>query len=65
MVRDVAISNGAGFVVASMGDIMKMPGLPKTPAAETIDLSDDGEITGLFCFSGPGEPPDWPASGLL
>ncbi len=48
VVRDVAISNGAGFVVASMGDIMKMPGLPKTPAAETIDLSDDGEITGLF-----------------
>lgn len=47
-VRDVRISNGAGFVVVFTGDIMTMPGLPKVPAAEKIDLNDDGTITGLF-----------------
>ncbi len=47
-VRDVNISNGAGFVVALTGDIMTMPGLPKVPAANNIDISDDGEIVGLF-----------------
>jgi len=47
-VRDVNISNGAGFAVALTGDIMTMPGLPKCPAANNIDITDDGEITGLF-----------------
>lgn len=47
-VRDVRLSNGAGFVVVFTGDIMTMPGLPKVPAAEKIDLNDDGTITGLF-----------------
>ena len=47
-VKDVNISNGAGFVVALTGDIMTMPGLPKVPAANNIDITDDGEITGLF-----------------
>ena len=47
-VRDVRLSAGAGFVVAMAGDIMTMPGLPRHPAAETIGLSDTGEITGLF-----------------
>ncbi len=47
-VRDINISNGAGFVVALTGDIMTMPGLPKVPAANNIDINDDGEITGLF-----------------
>ena len=47
-VRDVNISNGAGFVVALTGDIMTMPGLPKTPAANNIDINDNGEIVGLF-----------------
>jgi formate--tetrahydrofolate ligase len=39
---------GAGFVVAICGDIMTMPGLPKTPAAETIDVDADGRVSGLF-----------------
>ena len=47
-VRNVKISAGAGFVVALTGDIMTMPGLPKVPAAEKIDVSSDGIITGLF-----------------
>ncbi|MCT1921582.1 formate--tetrahydrofolate ligase [Brevibacterium luteolum] len=47
-VRDVRLSAGAGFVVAVCGDIMTMPGLPKKPAALTIDVDDDGRITGLF-----------------
>ncbi|MCL2693881.1 MAG: formate--tetrahydrofolate ligase, partial [Oscillospiraceae bacterium] len=47
-VRDVRLSAGAGFVVALTGDIMTMPGLPKTPAADSIDISNDGEIEGLF-----------------
>ena len=47
-VRNIKISAGAGFVVALTGDIMTMPGLPKAPAAERIDVSDDGVITGLF-----------------
>ena len=47
-VRDVNISNGAGFVVALTGDIMTMPGLPKCPAANNIDINDNGEIVGLF-----------------
>ncbi|MCL2364621.1 MAG: formate--tetrahydrofolate ligase [Defluviitaleaceae bacterium] len=47
-VRQVRLSAGAGFVVAITGDIMTMPGLPKTPAAQAIDLNDGGVISGLF-----------------
>ncbi len=47
-VRDVNISAGAGFIVALTGGIMKMPGLPKVPAAEKIDVDENGEISGLF-----------------
>ena len=47
-VKSVRLSAGAGFVVALTGDIMTMPGLPKVPAAETIDIDADGKITGLF-----------------
>ncbi|MFO7980331.1 MAG: formate--tetrahydrofolate ligase [Candidatus Aminicenantes bacterium] len=47
IVTDVSASSGAGFVVVYCGDIMTMPGLPKTPAAERIDITEDGEITGL------------------
>jgi formate--tetrahydrofolate ligase len=47
-IRDVRLANGAGFIVAIAGDIMTMPGLPKVPAAERIDIDDDGRITGLF-----------------
>ncbi len=47
-VRNLKISAGAGFIVALTGDIMTMPGLPKAPAAERIDIDDDGRITGLF-----------------
>lgn len=47
-VRDVRLSNGAGFVVVFTGDIMTMPGLPKVPAANSIDVSCDNKITGLF-----------------
>lgn len=47
-VSSVRVSNGAGFVVAETGDIMTMPGLPKSPAAERIDIDNDGVITGLF-----------------
>jgi len=47
-VRDVSVSAGAGFVVALAGDIMTMPGLPKVPSAEAIDIDDEGNIVGLF-----------------
>lgn len=47
-VRDVTLSNGAGFIVALTGNIMTMPGLPKEPAALRIDCDNDGNITGLF-----------------
>jgi len=47
-VRDIRVSAGAGFIVALTGEIMTMPGLPKVPAAEQIDISEDGSITGLF-----------------
>ena len=46
--RDVTVSAGAGFVVVLTGDIMTMPGLPKVPAAESIDVDDNGQIVGLF-----------------
>lgn len=47
IVTDASLSSGAGFVVILCGDIMTMPGLPKSPAAERIDISDNGEIIGL------------------
>ncbi len=47
-VKSVKVSAGAGFIVALTGDIMTMPGLPKTPAAERIDVDENGVITGLF-----------------
>lgn len=47
-VRNLKVSAGAGFIVALTGDIMTMPGLPKVPAAERIDVDDEGRITGLF-----------------
>jgi len=47
-VRNVKVSAGAGFVVVLTGEIMTMPGLPKVPAAEKIDVDSDGKITGLF-----------------
>ena len=47
-VRNVKVSAGAGFIVALTGEIMTMPGLPKVPAAEKIDVEPDGKITGLF-----------------
>lgn len=47
-IKDIKISAGAGFAVAYSGDIMTMPGLPKVPAANNIDITDDGKIVGLF-----------------
>ena len=47
-VRDASLRAGAGFVVIYTGDIMTMPGLPKSPAAERIDVEERGRITGLF-----------------
>lgn len=47
-ISEVRLANGAGFIVAIAGNMMTMPGLPKIPAAERIDILDDGTITGLF-----------------
>lgn len=47
-ISEIRISNGAGFIVALAGDIMTMPGLPKVPAAEKIDIDENGNISGLF-----------------
>ena len=47
-IRDVKVSAGAGFVVVLTGEIMTMPGLSKSPAAERIDIDENGQITGLF-----------------
>ena len=47
-VKNVKVSAGAGFLVVLTGDVMTMPGLPKTPAAERIDVDENGKITGLF-----------------
>jgi formate--tetrahydrofolate ligase len=46
-VREVKVSAGAGFIVALTGEIMTMPGLPKVPAANGMDITEDGEIIGL------------------
>ncbi len=47
-VRDIKVSRGAGFLVALTGEIMTMPGLPKVPAANNMDILPSGEIVGLF-----------------
>lgn len=47
-VREIEIAAGAGFLIPITGEIMRMPGLPETPASEAMDITDDGEITGLF-----------------
>ncbi len=47
-ISEVRLANGAGFIVAIAGNMMTMPGLPKVPAAERIDIDDDGNISGLF-----------------
>ena len=47
-VKNVKVSAGAGFIVVLTGEIMTMPGLPKVPSAEKIDVSEDGKIVGLF-----------------
>ena len=47
-ISEVRLANGAGFIVAIAGNMMTMPGLPKVPAAERIDIDNEGVITGLF-----------------
>ena len=47
-IRDAKLAAGAGFVIAYAGDILTMPGLPKVPGAESIDVDPDGNIVGLF-----------------
>ena len=47
-IREVRLSAGAEFIVMICGDIMTMPGLPKVPAAEKIDIDDQGKVVGLF-----------------
>ena len=46
--RNLKVSAGVGFIVVYTGDVMTMPGLPKVPAAEKIDVDADGNISGLF-----------------
>ncbi|MBO7269104.1 MAG: formate--tetrahydrofolate ligase, partial [Bacteroidales bacterium] len=47
-VREIEIAAGAGFLIPITGEIMRMPGLPETPASEAMDITAQGEITGLF-----------------
>jgi formate--tetrahydrofolate ligase len=47
-IREVRLSAGAGFIVVVCGDIMTMPGLPRVPAANNIDVDETGKISGLF-----------------
>lgn len=47
-VRNMKVSAGAGFIVVLTGDVMTMPGLPKVPAAEKVDVDANGKISGLF-----------------
>ena len=47
-VKDLKICSGAGFIVVLTGDILTMPGLPKNPASEKIDIDNEGNIVGLF-----------------
>ena len=47
-VREFEIAAGAGFIVPILGEIMRMPGLPAVPAAEAVDIEEDGRVVGLF-----------------
>ena len=47
-VREFEIASGAGFIIPILGDIMRMPGLPLFPAAENVDIDENGKIVGLF-----------------
>ena len=47
-IRDLELKTGAGFIVALAGKIMTMPGLPRVPAAESIDIDENGEVVGIF-----------------
>ena len=47
-IRDIDLRAGAGFIVAYAGNILTMPGLPKIPSAENIDIDENGEIVGIF-----------------
>jgi len=47
-VREFEIASGAGFIIPILGDIMRMPGLPLIPAAENVDIDENGKIVGLF-----------------
>ena len=47
-IREIEIASGAGFLIPITGEIMRMPGLPETPASESIDIDNDGIIEGLF-----------------
>jgi formate--tetrahydrofolate ligase len=47
-IREIEIAAGAGFLIPIAGDIMRMPGLPRHPAAEQIDIDEHGKISGLF-----------------
>ena len=47
-IRDVELKSGAGFIVVLAGNIMTMPGLPKVPAAESIDIDENGDVKGIF-----------------
>ena len=47
-IRDVELKAGAGFIVVLTGQIMTMPGLPKVPSAESIDIDENGEVVGIF-----------------
>lgn len=47
-VREIEIASGAGFLIPITGDILRMPGLPTKPAAESIDIDENGVISGLF-----------------
>lgn len=47
-VREFEFASGAGFVIPILGEMMRMPGLPAIPAAENIDIDNNGKITGLF-----------------
>ena len=47
-VREILVASGAGFLIPITGEIMRMPGLPKVPSANTIDVKPDGNISGLF-----------------
>ncbi len=47
-VREIKIASGAGFIIPIMGEIIRMPGLPEIPAAEAVDIDENGNIVGIF-----------------